>query len=234
MRRWLEGEEIPGPAQAAIRAWLALERRNLAWKPDSVTVFDNDQDQIARIRDHSVRVAALLEKVERRGGPKTFWTVNLPQREATMGTLEVGFYLLESGGFSLSTYSRRDAPPDLEGDMPLIEDAAACIASALGRWKECSDALRAVAKYLRDAPRMFASNGPKLMSPQERARRSAKVDSVVDRMAELSDRALTGDANASTFESLNRELHEIGMFIDNQLVSDVARAFYKTGQTALN
>lgn len=232
IRRWLEGEEIPGPAQAAIRAWLALDQRNLAWKPDSTTIFENDQDQIARIRDHSVRVSGLLDKVEQRGGPKTFWTVSLPQHKATMGAVEVSFYLLASGGFSLSTYSRRDAPPDLEGDMPLIEDAAACIADALGRWKECADAIQAVVKYLRDTPRVFASSGPQLMNQQERARRRAKVDSVADRMAELADRALTGDASAGAFEGLNRELHEVGMFADNRLVSDVARAFHRAGQTA--
>jgi hypothetical protein len=231
LRRWMEGEEIPGPARAAIRAWLELHKRKLAWKPDSITIFENDKDQLSRIRDHSIRVAGLLAEVEQRGGPKTFWTVDLRQHQATFGAIEVGFYLLANGGFSLSTYTRRDTPPDLEADMPLVEDAAACIADALGKWKECSDALHAVVKYLRDVHRVFASSGPRLTSSAEKAKRSTRVDNIADRIADLAERALTGDASPSEFEDLNRELHEVGMFAENQLVSDVARAFYRAGRT---
>ena len=51
-RRWVEGESVPGPVEAALRAWRRLDAQCLPWKPDSVSVFDNDQDQIRRIREH--------------------------------------------------------------------------------------------------------------------------------------------------------------------------------------
>jgi len=36
VRRWLEGEEMPGPAEQAIRAWVRLHERHLPWRPDCV------------------------------------------------------------------------------------------------------------------------------------------------------------------------------------------------------
>src|SRR5271163_2042752 len=70
MRRWLlEGEEIPGPAIVALRAWRAMHSRHLDWKPDAQTLFEDDQDQIARYRNHVVDTYAALKRVEMRGGP---------------------------------------------------------------------------------------------------------------------------------------------------------------------
>lgn len=230
VRRWFEGEEVPGPAQAAIRAWLSLNKRKLAWKPDSVTVFENDQDQIARLRDHAIRVEALLAKVDKRGGPKTHWTVDLPEHKATLGPIEVGFYLLQNAGFSLSTYTRRDKTPDLDGDWPLVEDAAACIATALGRWRECSESLRAVSQFLRTTPRVFANEGPKLMSAEEKNRRSKIVMGAAGSLDTLADDALLGQATYAAFEELNRTVLGVGMSTDIRLVSEVARAFHQVGR----
>ncbi len=50
VRRWVEGEEIPGPAEAALRAWRRLSERNLPWRPDSVSIVEDDQEQIFRHR----------------------------------------------------------------------------------------------------------------------------------------------------------------------------------------
>ena len=41
LRRWLEGEEIPGPAEQAIRAWIKLHDRKLPWRPDSTAIADD-------------------------------------------------------------------------------------------------------------------------------------------------------------------------------------------------
>jgi hypothetical protein len=45
--------------------------------------------------------------------------------------MEVSYYKLESGSFSLANYRRKDADPDVQRDWEAIEDAAASIAYAL-------------------------------------------------------------------------------------------------------
>ena len=227
LRRWLDGEEIPGPAQAAVQAWLALQTRKLAWKPDSVTIFEDDQDQIARLRDHSVRTAELLKRVEARGGPRAPWSVNVAEHKAVLGPIEVGFYLLPNGSFSLGTYTRRDKAPDLESDWPLIEDAASCIATTLAGWKDCSSALEAVACHLRTAHKTFVSSGPRLMSREEKARRTAEVDRIGNRISVLATEALVGRASSAEFEALNQEILALGTRADDALVFEVARTFHR-------
>ncbi|HMK89662.1 MAG TPA: hypothetical protein VK446_08530, partial [Methylocystis sp.] len=72
LRRWLlEGEEIPGPAIAALRAWRAMHSRNMNWKPDAQSLFQDDQDQIAKYRRHIVELDAAFKRVETRGGPQS-------------------------------------------------------------------------------------------------------------------------------------------------------------------
>jgi transcriptional regulator with XRE-family HTH domain len=136
VRRWLEGEEIPGPAEAALRAWAKLATRHLPWRPDSVSIADDDQDQIARHRAHAINLNAMLERVEARGGPRLPWTVNRKKCVAEIGALEISYYALLNGGFSLATYRRKDGAPDLERDRDLIEDAAYCIAKELRKSPE--------------------------------------------------------------------------------------------------
>jgi hypothetical protein len=45
--------------------------------------------------------------------------------------MEVSYYKLASGSFSLANYRRKDGEPDVERDWEAIEDAAACIAQAM-------------------------------------------------------------------------------------------------------
>lgn len=138
IRRW---SQIPGPAEQALRAWVRLHRLGLAWKPEDLPIGEGDTEelakQIALYRQHAIQLDALLRKVEARGGPRTPWTVDLNAHEASLGPMTVGFYRLSNGGFSPSTYSRSDQPPDIERDSQLLEDAYACIAKALAydRWK---------------------------------------------------------------------------------------------------
>jgi len=131
VRRWLEGEDIPGPAEQALRAWIRLHERNLPWRPDTESIVDDDQDQIARHRAHAVGLSELLARVEARGGPRVPWSVDRGRRIATLGPMEVSYYKLASGSFSLANYRRKDGDPDVERDWEAIEDAAACIAQAM-------------------------------------------------------------------------------------------------------
>ena len=127
-RRWLNGEEIPGPVEQAVRAWLRLHDRRLPWRADSTAIADDDQDQIARHREHAISLSDTIAHVEARGGPRTPWTVDRQRNRATLGPMEISFYTLANGGFSLGNYTRRDGNPDVRRDQELIEDAAYCIA----------------------------------------------------------------------------------------------------------
>jgi len=131
VRRWLEGEAVAGPAEQALRAWIRLHDRNLPWRPDEESVVRDDQDQIARHRAHAIRLDEILARVEARGGPRVPWSVDRGRQIATLGPMEVSYYKLASGSFSLANYRRKDDEPDVERDWEAIEDAAACIAQAM-------------------------------------------------------------------------------------------------------
>jgi hypothetical protein len=224
LRRWLEGEDVPGPAEAALRAWRMLADRYLPWKPDSISIFNDDQDQIARHRRHTEEFAAVLKRVEERGGAKNPWTVDLENCTATFGHFEVGFYKLQSGGFSLSTYRRKDQAPDLARDMPDIEDAAFCIARAFAKARTSPAALKAVADYTRKHSSVFVVDGPNLLDRPEKARRQKTIESIADKLDELAVAAAEGRAKYQHFESLLGELHAVGFYPQMSLISDVAHA----------
>jgi hypothetical protein len=225
VRRWFEGEAVPGPAAAALRAWRKLQSSNLAWRPDSMSIIQDDQEQIALHRNHTVGMAELLNRVEMRGGARIPWEVSIAEHKATLGPIEVGFYLLQSGGFSLSTYTRRDRDPDLTGDWPLIEDAASCIAIELGKWKQCSVALQAVSANIRQTQHIFVTNGRPSLTLAATAERVAQIGSLADRLDQLAAAALVGEADYEKFESLRSALQNLGKQADGQLISDVAFAF---------
>jgi hypothetical protein len=48
-----------------------------------------------------------------------------------LGPMEVSYYKLLNGGFSLANYRRKDGEPDVQADWAAIEDAAFCIAQAM-------------------------------------------------------------------------------------------------------
>ena len=108
VRRWLQGEAIPGPAEAALRAWLKLDARGLAWRPDSVTLFEDNLERIAVYRHEAMKLNELLERVNARGGPRLPWNVDIAEGRANMEWASLSFYKLKNGGFSPATYRRSD------------------------------------------------------------------------------------------------------------------------------
>src|ERR1700676_2831150 len=137
VRRWAENpSEIPGPAEQALRAWVRLQRLGLAWRPDGMAIGERSPELAEQIKAHTrhaVDLDALILRVNRRGGPKAPWSVNLKAHQATLGDVEVFFYPLANGGLLPASYTRRDRPLDLQRDWPLIEDAFACIAEAVAK-----------------------------------------------------------------------------------------------------
>jgi hypothetical protein len=132
VRRWLDGEEVPGPAEQAVRAWIRLHDQHLPWRPDSTSINENDEGQIARHRQHAIDLADLIARVEARGGPRlASWKVDRDRGCAVFGPIKVTFYKLLNGGFSLASYTRKDGDPDVQRDAEIIEDAAYCIAQSL-------------------------------------------------------------------------------------------------------
>jgi hypothetical protein len=134
--RWLAGEEVPGPVEQALRAWQVMQRHGLMWRPDTVAITQNDQTQIGLTRENAITVAQLIERVKARGGPQFPWLVERQNCRAISGPMEVGFYKLKNGSFSLSTYRRADMHPDVQRDRELIEDAVYCIAMEMRKEAE--------------------------------------------------------------------------------------------------
>jgi hypothetical protein len=224
LRRWLEGEEVPGPAQAALRAWRELHSRHLAWKPDAIAVFQDDQAQIERARQHALEVEGIIKKVEARGGPRNPWLVNMAKCLATFGPFEVGFYKLANGGFSFSSYRRTDTSPDLERDQPFLEDAAYSISRAFSRSVASQSALRAVASYVRQHSNLFVSDGPQLTTAAERKRRQGDIEAIADKLDLMAEATGGSGAEYAEFEVMLHQLHALGFFPTIDLVSDVAKA----------
>lgn len=224
LRRWIEGEELPGPAQAALRAWRQLHARHLAWKPDAISIFEDDKAQIERAKQYAQEVNGLIECVKDRGGPQNPWSVNISKGVATFGPFEVGFYHLRNGGFSFSGYRRKDRSPDLARDRPYLEDAAYSIAMAFSKAATSKLALNAVAKYVRKHSTGFVVDGPGRLPPAESKRRQREIEAVADEIDKLAGAAGKGSATHLQFEELLHQLHNLGFFPTIELVSAVANA----------
>jgi hypothetical protein len=144
--RWIRSDvAIPGSVIQVLDAWRKLQLAKIPWRPNGLPLNFLDekdiQEQIRLLREHSMDLAEVLQRVAQRGGPAAPWEVDLERREAKLaGTMYVYFYPLSNGSFSPSSYYREDKEPNLHRDQPLIDDAIACIAEAIGaagpKWAE--------------------------------------------------------------------------------------------------
>jgi hypothetical protein len=210
--RWVEGDSVPGPVEAALRAWQRLDARHLPWKPDSISIFDDNQDQIQRMREHDKLLDTLMSEVEARSGPSTIWAVDLTKQRATLGPAEVGFHKLQNGGFSPSTYRRADRTPTDE-DRVGIQDACYCIAQAFARARAANKALVDIADYTRKHATTFARNGGALLAADEKKRRAKTITMLADDLNVLASSAFEGNALYSEFEAILNTLHHLGFFL---------------------
>lgn len=228
VRRWCDGEEVPGPAEAALRAWRKLSERHLAWRPDSVSLIENHPGRIAAHLEHAVSLQSVIERVEARGGPRLFWDVNIPQSSATLGQAQVSFYKLQNGGFSVSVYTRRDGVrPDVRRDCALIEDATFCIAREFERHALRADALSAIARDVRSKSHIFGHVGSILLDPREREERQQLMESYADQIDELAAAAHDGQpTNYHDFTAIRTELTKAGFSPpESTLESELAKAY---------
>jgi transcriptional regulator with XRE-family HTH domain len=227
--RWCtEGEEVSGPAEAALRAWRRLDARHLAWRPDSVSIVEDDAERIATHRQEAINLDDILRRVEARGGPQLPWVVSLPESEATLDRIHVSFYKLQNGGFSLSVYTRRDGVhPDLQRDWPLVEDAVFCIAQEFEKHGRRAEALKAVAAAIRSKSNIFGQRGPRLLDPGERADRQKAIEAQADQIDALAERAAEGQPTTyRDFNAIVSELSGLGYSPPPpSLISAVARNY---------
>jgi transcriptional regulator with XRE-family HTH domain len=229
VRRWLQGEVIPGPAEAALRAWLKLDERGLAWRPDSVTLFEHDSEKIAVYRHEAMKLNELLERVNARGGPRLPWKINIAEGQATMEWASLSFYKLRNGGFSPATYRRsdQDASPDLERDRDLIEDGLYCIATAFEKCKRRAGAVRAVAAYVREHP-MVGVRGAPMLGVDEKQECIRNIEGQADRLEMLAAQTELGDKTTyAQFKKINDAIAQSGGSMDRALLSEVARSFFE-------
>ena len=227
VRRWLEGEGVPGPVEAALRAWRRLDEQLLAWRPDSVTITQDDAEGIARHREHAMGLDQVISRVKARGGPRHSWTVNLEQCTAKLAGMEVSFYKLQNGGFSCNVYSRRDMHPDLERDRAELEDAMVCIAQAFTKAQERARALRAFARAVRERSHLFGTAGPDMLAVSEREDRQRLIESLADAVDRQANDAEEGRATTyRQFDAIHRQLTGAGYSPpDRALFSAIARSY---------
>jgi hypothetical protein len=84
-------------------------------------------------------------------------------------------------------------------------------------------ALKAVAGYTRGMSMFFVQSGLKSFNPEEKTNHEKRIIELADKIDSL---AIADDASYEQFEKILQQLHTLGFFPDNSLVSDVARAFY--------
>jgi hypothetical protein len=137
VRRWVAEDAacVPRPAEAALRAWVRLNRAGLAWRPDEVPLEAADADDVVGSRPtRALELEAALERVRSRGGPAAPWDVDLARGRATLGAFRMSFQVLADGVIAAQSYQRHDGvEADLARDRGLLEDALACVARALER-----------------------------------------------------------------------------------------------------
>ena len=208
VHRWLAGETVPGPVEAALRAWKRLDDLKQPWRPKTMLAPD-------------YALAQVLKEIAARGGPREVWSVDLAKSTATFDRAAVSFYRTPEGGFSPSTYHRRDREPSVDDTLD-IQDAVYWIDRAVSRAQTTSVALLKVADYARKHPSAFAWDKQR-PDRAELDRRQGVLKGLADQLEQLADIALKGMATYQEFEAVLAAMHGVGFFPTTALVSEVAR-----------
>ena len=85
-----------------------------------------------------------------------------------------------------------------------------------------SEVLMVVALYVSAFSDMFATSGPAIMAPEERREHSGKIEDLGKQIENLAKMDKSADIRYREFERLNDELHKLGFFPDDQLISALA------------
>jgi len=102
-----------------------------------------------------------------------------------------------------------------------IENPTETSVSAL---KELADAIRALARGVRERSKFFVVDGPKMLPPTEARAREQEIISLAREIDTLSARLPNTNVTYKDVEEILSRLKKIGSFPDWLLVSNVARA----------
>jgi hypothetical protein len=109
--------------------------------------------------------------------------------------------------------------------MPLIEDAAYCIAQEYAKFGAQAAALTDIANYVRTNAAVFARHGPEMITPKQAAEHRKLIERLADKLTELAEASREGYAIYEQYEQIQDQLHAAGFFPQDSLVAAVARAF---------
>ncbi|HEY5066010.1 MAG TPA: hypothetical protein VIJ04_14430 [Xanthobacteraceae bacterium] len=96
--------------------------------------------------------------------------------------------------------------------MPFLEDATYCISKVIASSSVAVPALRKVARYTRDHSSIFVTDGPKSLTPTQKAKRQQEIEALADAIDKLADEAGNGRASYIQFEGILTKLHAAGFF----------------------
>lgn len=87
-----------------------------------------------------------------------------------------------------------------------------------------ANTIRKVAEYARTNAQFHVRGGPKIPSEKEMQKTKAMIEAVADEMDALAVQVHDGGRGYLNFEALLSQLHDLGFYPTNKLVSDVAHA----------
>ena len=111
----------------------------------------------------------------------------------------------------------------MAGNQPLLDKNE--LRRECQRRKDRGAALKAVAEYVLRHSDAFATDGPRMLSPEQRQQQKQRIEIVARKIDDLAIPAERGEVNYGQFETLLGELHRLSFFPETSLVSAVAHSF---------
>ena len=86
-------------------------------------------------------------------------------------------------------------------------------------------ALKDLAQYIRNNATFFVRSGPKMLTPSESHTRQQRINELAVEIDKLASTVPQGTVTYNDLEKILLQLQELGLYPDNALVSNAARAF---------
>jgi hypothetical protein len=139
----------------------------------------------------------------------------------------------------MAQFASKAGSGSVEGVPPPRPAAPPTQSVAKGAWtfrvespiEQCVSALLQLAEYVEATSGFSVTDGPRMLSPTEKAERKTKIVTTAAGLKKLADAISEGTVKYSDVEALLRDLQKSGASATNALVSNVARAFVKAGLT---
>ena len=170
-------------------------------------------------------------------GKARFWdtyaqeNLNDRQRKVLNRTLDGFAGKLRSSKWAVLTKTSNDTAlrdiEDLVRRGILVKDAAGGRSTSYSVIASAADALRAVANYIRANVDLHAREGARIPDEQEKAQSRQKIERIAGEIDGLADESLQREVSYADFDHFLRQLHQLGFFPEDRLVSAVARMTHR-------